>query len=298
MAVAEITTRIANPAKKTRRNVGKRHMTAKQLKYFGTKRQKAAAKANRKRKNRAHHRARSKPRKQNRGTEYAFTRPAPKKHRKRKSGSSRKAKAKANRKRKNTGAIYALVNPAGKKGKHMARKKKNKKSQRHNPAGSKRHYKTKHNRRRNAPGGLPRPMDWVALGVGAVVGGFGATSLPQLVLQGSNTGIMGYLGMAGATAVLAIAEHMLLKNPMLTAGTVAGGTGALIKRLIGDFTPFGQYLNANAGASGMGDYLTNWNFPVPAIIGGNGNTALGAPGQIPVSVAGVGSNAGRALMNV
>lgn len=107
---------------------------------------------------------------------------------------------------------------------------------------------------------------------------------------------MGYLGMAASTALLAAAGHMLLgKNLMLTSGIIAGGAGALIKRILGDYTPLGQYL----GSSGMGDYLTNFNFPVPQIIGGSGNNAVGTPGSIPVSVAGAGMGAasliGRAL---
>lgn len=142
-------------------------------------------------------------------------------------------------------------------------------------------------------------MDWVELGAGAVIGGLGATSLPQMVLGGSNTGPMGYLGMAAATAILATAAHFMFgKRVMLTSGIIAGGAGALIKRIIGDYTPLGQYLNANAGASGMGDYLTNWNFTTPQIVGGAGNTQLGTAGTIPVSVAGAGAGAGRALMNV
>jgi len=139
----------------------------------------------------------------------------------------------------------------------------------------------------------------MALGAGSVVGALGASSIPQMVLGASNTGAMGYLAAAASTAILAVAGHYMFKgNTMLTSGIIAGGAGALIKRIIGDYTPYGQYLNANAGASGMGDYLSGWNFPVPQIIGGNGNTSLGTPGTIPVSVAGAGSGAGRALMNV
>lgn len=120
-----------------------------------------------------------------------------------------------------------------------------------------------------------------------------------MVLGASNSGPMGYLGMAASTAVLAVAGHMLFKkNTMLTSGIIAGGAGAIIKRIIGDYTPYGAYLNATAGASGMGDYLSGWNFTTPQIIGGNGNTSLGAPGQVPVSVAGAGAGARNALMNV
>ena len=276
-----------------------RKLSAKQMKYFGSKRQKAAARASRKKKrNRSKaksHRPRTKPaapRKRRRTTNPAST---PRKRRRRKTGS---AKRRATKHRKNTGALYALVNPARKGNKRMARRKKNRRKS--NPAGRTRKAKRMNSRhRRRNPGGLPRPADWLALGAGAVVGGLGATSLPQMILGAGNTGIMGYLAMAASTAVLAVAGHMLLgKNVMLTSGIVAGGTGALIKRVVGDYTPFGQYLNANAGASGLGDYLSNWNFATPQIIGGNGNTALGTPGSMPVSVAGAGAGAGRVLMNV
>jgi len=283
-------------------------MSLKQKAAFGSKRVRAAAKLalakQRKRKRnrpkaKARHRPRSKPapRKRRRVTNSATK--DPRKRRRRKNGSAKRRRAK---RRTNTGALYALVNPARKKGKtSMARRKKNR---RRRPAGSTRRRantgrrRNTHHRRRN-PGALGGPSQWLQLGGGAVIGGFGATALPQMVLGGSNTGPMGYLGMAASTAILATAAHFLFgKKVMLTAGVIAGGAGALIKRIIGDYTPLGQYLNANAGASGLGDYLTNWNFTTPQIIGGNGNTALGTPGSIPVSVAGAGTGAGRALMNV
>jgi len=272
--------------------MAKKYSKAQIAAGFGGKRRKAAIKASRKRKKnrpkaRVKHRARTKPnapRKKRRTTNSATTAPR-KKRRKRKNGSAKRKTAK----RKNTGALYALVNPAGRK--KVARTKK-RKSPRKRSAGSTRKRSNRgrrHVTRRNT-GTMGRPSDWLALGSGAIVGGLGATSLPQMVLGASNNGPMGYLGMAASTAVLAVAGHMLFKkNTMLTSGIIAGGAGAIIKRIIGDYTPYGQYLNATAGASGMGDYLSGWNFTTPQIIGGNGNTALGAPGQIPVNVAGSGS---------
>jgi hypothetical protein len=310
MATATIETRIANPARKAGKRMA-RKMSLKQKAAFGSKRVRAAAKAalsrQRKRKRnapKAKHRPRTKPtakRRRKRTNPPAPRRrravaAAPRKKRRRKNGSA-KRKAK---KRKNTGALYALVNPARKKGTSMARRKKNRRKS--NPAGKRRAPRRtgkRMNRRRRNPGTMGSPMDWLSLGSGAIIGGLGATSIPQMVLGSSNTGPMGYLGMAASTAVLAVAVHfMFKKNMMLTSGIIAGGAGALIKRIIGDYTPFGQYLNASAGASGMGDYLSGFNFAVPQIIGGNGNTSLGTPGSIPVSVAGAGSGAGRALMNV
>lgn len=312
-----------------------RKMSLKQKAAFGSKRVRAAAKAalsrqrSRKRnapKAKARHRPRTKPNRPHWLSKSAAGRPskrkrknkamgyrgsttkkkswstgwvAKKKNRKRKNGSA-KRKATAT-KRKNTGALYALVNPAGRKNK-VAKRKKNR--QRKRPAGSTKRRRATNtgkrmNRRRRNPGTMSRPMDWLALGGGAIIGGLGATSLPQMVLGASNTGPMGYLAMAASTAVLAFAAHIVgKKNVMLTSGIIAGGAGALIKRVIGDYTPFGQYLNASAGASGLGDYLSGFNFTVPQIIGGNGNTSLGTPGSIPVSVAGAGQGAGRALMNV
>ena len=298
MATATIETRIANPARKGSKTKMAKKLSAKQLKYFGTKRQKAAARASRTKKRaapKAKHRPRTRPNapKKHRQTKSASA--APKKKRKRKNGSTKKAAVK---KRKNTGALYALVNPAGRKNKVAKAPKKNRPRKR--PAGSTKKRKNAGRRtaRRTNPG-MGRPSDWLALGSGAIVGGLGATSLPQMVLGASNTGAMGYLGMAAATAILATAGHfMFKKNMMLTSGIIAGGAGALIKRIIGDYTPFGQYLNASAGASGLGDYLSGWNFTTPQIIGGPGNTQLGTAGTVPVSVAGAGANAGRALMNV
>ena len=315
MAVATIETKIANPARRGKKMA--KRLSAKQLKYFGTKRQKAAARASRKKnraKPKAHHRPRTKPNAARKViTGYGSTVMNPPhrkkrknasasgktnvvfngKKRKRKAGSAKKAAAK---KRTNPGALYALVNPARKKGnKKMAAKRKN--HQRKRPAGSHRKAKKMNRTRRRNPGTLGRPGDWLSLGAGAVAGGYAASALPQFVLGASNTGFMGYLAMVASTAILAVVSHMTLKKPMVTYGIIGGGAGALIRRVVGDYTPFGQYLSV-AGASGMGDYLSGFNFPVPQIIGGNGNTSLGTPGQIPVSVAGAGMNAGRALMNV
>lgn len=333
MATTTIETRIANPAKKGKRKMAKRRLSKAQIAAgFGGKRRKAAVKAARKRRVSAKHRPRTSPKRANprkRGyytTKTGAGKREPKrsltksqkiearlrqiearrtwdelnkknptrKKRKRKAGSVKKRAA---TKRKNTGALYALVNPAGRK-KVATKKKKNR--QRKRPAGStKRKNRRVTHRRRSNPGTMGRPSDWLALGSGAIIGGLGATSLPQMVLGASNTGPTGYLAMAASTALLAAAAHFMFgKKMMLTSGVIAGGAGALIKRIIGDYTPFGQYLNAQAGASGLGDYLSGWNFTTPQIIGGNGNTALGTAGSIPVSVAGAGSGAGRALMNV
>jgi hypothetical protein len=285
--------KVATKAKKRKKNPTRRKLTAKQIAAgFGGKRRQSAVKSARKRKNRPHWlsksaKARPSQRKRKKNAAMGYRGSTPKKKKAWTSGW--KVRKKSNPKksrRKNVGGIFALTNPARKGQSKMARPKK-RKGQRKNPAGyyKKRKKMNRRGRRRNPGGTFGSPMDWLSLGAGAIGGGLGATSLPQLVLGSNNSGPVGYLAMAASTAILAVAAHMLFKrNIMLTSGVIAGGTGALIKRIIGDYTPLGQYL----GTSGMGDYLTNFNFPVPQIIGGNGNTSLGTPGSIPVSVAGAG----------
>jgi hypothetical protein len=294
MAVATRETIIANPARRRRKNVA-RKMSLKQKAAFGSKRVRAAAKAalsrqrKRKRTNaaRKHHRPRTKPRsapkKHRRRTNKAA---APKKRRKRATGSRKRANKK---RRKNPGEIFALVNPA-KGRKRMARTKRRKSSKKAN-AGShrrRRNRTVKHHRRRSNPGIGPM-KDWLSLGAGAVVGGVGATQLPQMLLAGSNTGAMGYFMNLAATGILAGAAHMFMKgNKTLTAGIIAGGVGATIRRIIGDYSLLGSY-----GTSlGMGDYLSNWNFATPQYTAG-GYQSLVPPGgavaaPMPVNVGGAG----------
>ena len=296
MAVAERITIIANPAKKRKARKAKGgKMTAKQIKYFGSKRQRAALKSSRKRKrNRPaakKHRARTKPnpapRKKRRT---ATVSAAPKKRRRRKNGA---AKRKA--RKKNPGAIYALVNPATKGPKRMARTKK--KRQRKHAAGTTKRRRnsgkrTMHRRRSN-PGGMV-VKDWLSLGAGAVIGGVGATQLPQIVLAGSNTGAVGYLANLAGTGILAAAAHMFMKgNKALVAGIIAGGVGATIKRVIGDYSLLGQY-----GASlGMGDYLSSDFLTPQSLVNGPTSAQLikpswGNAAPTPVNVAGAGGGMG------
>jgi hypothetical protein len=273
-----------------------RKMSLKQKAAFGSKRVRAAAKLalrrqrKRKRTNAAkkHHRPRTKPRsapkKHRRRTNKAA---APKKRRKRASGRKRANK----RRKRNPGEIFALVNPA-KGRKRMARTKRRRKSSKRANAGShrrRRNRTVRHHRRRSNPGIGPM-KDWLSLGAGAVVGGVGATQLPQMLMSTSNTGAVGYFMNLAATGILAGAAHMLLKgNKALVAGVIAGGVGATIRRIIGDYSLLGSY-----GTSlGMGDYLSNWNFATPQYAAG-GYQSLVAPGggavaaPMPVNVGGAG----------
>lgn len=273
-------------------------MTAKQIKFFGTKRQRAALKANRAKKRKSSassHRPRTKPK--------AKHNPAPKKKRRstaRKSSAPRK-KAKANKpKRKNLSGIFALTGNPARGGSMATTKKKKRKSsaaRKSTNAGysHKKKKNTGHRRRSSNPGQFGGPMEWITGGVGAVIGGVGAPALTQLAMGASNTGPMGYLGNAVAVALLAAAAHFAApRQKFLAMGIVFGGAGSIIRRVIGDYSLLGSY----SSQVGMGDYLMNFNYPIPQYLQPGNNRTLvpygGAPAAIPVNAnaapAGMGSS--------
>ena len=130
-------------------------------------------------------------------------------------------------------------------------------------------------------------MEWITGGVGAVIGGVGAPALTQLVLGTSNTGPMGYFGNAVAVGLLATAAHFAApRQKFLSMGIVFGGAGSIIRRVIGDYSLLGSYSSQVSGVSGLGDYIMNWNYPIPQYLQPGNNRALtpygGAPASIPV----------------
>ena len=300
MATATRETYIANPGKKRGRMASKR-LSAKQIKYFGTKRQKAALRTKRK----SSHRPRTKARRKNAArkviTGYGSTvmnpgktnvvfnkgKRANPKHR-------RKAKRTKPARKPNLGGIFALANPA-KRSKRMARKRTRKSSSpKHRRAGSakRRSNPVRHHRRRGNPGmGLGQAKDWVYGGVGVIAGVVGTRALPQLLLGASNTGIMGYLANAAATGLLTFAAHMASKNKVLTASVLAGGAASIISRVIQDYSLLGSY----SSQVGLGDYLmSDWLTP-QYLTDGLHNANLNRPGaSAPVAMPGasVGSLAG------
>jgi hypothetical protein len=214
-------------------------MSAKQIKFFGSKRQRAALKAKR-----------SKPN------------PA-----RRKKTVARKQKHRARTKaRSNPGEIISLTlgNPARKRGKKkaMAKTKRRKKASapRSNSAGRRRTKKNPGHRRRSQrnPAGYGI-SEILALGGGAVIGGTVPSLASQAVLGAKNTGAMGYLANLAGTGILAWAAHRFVpRQKFLAAGILAGGVGAVLRRALTDYTFVGGYLN-NAG---MGDYMaSNWVTP-------------------------------------
>jgi hypothetical protein len=280
MAFATRETIIANPGRKRQMAKPKkrRRLSAAQIKAgFGGKRRQNAAKH--KRKSSASHKPRTKPH---------HAKPVARKNSPRKS--SKRKNSKPARKR-NLGGIFALTNPA-KGHKHMAATKKNKKRKSSMKSNAGHHHSKKRNPgrrsgRRHNPGQYGTPTEWIIGGLGAVVGGVGAPALTQLAMGTSNTGPMGYFGNAVAVAVLAAASHFgLPRQKFLTMGIIFGGVGSIFRRIIGDYSLLGSYSSQVSGVSGMGDYLMNFNWPIPQQLAPGNSRALtpygGTPAAMPV----------------
>jgi hypothetical protein len=252
MAVATVETIVANPARKRSPHMARR-MTLKQRLHFGTKRQRAAAHASL----RSH-------RKRNTARRKSSSRP---RHR---------------RRTENPGEIIAMTlgNPARRKTVAKPKTKRRSTSKSHRHAGRPRHYK-KH---RPNPGHRPRRRpsmrnrarsrsyvrhrhhnpagyrwtDVFVLGGGALVGSTLSLAGTQMLLQSNNTGVMGYAGNLIATLILSWLGGMVTRNRAFPAGILAGGVGAIMRRIISDYSLFGGY----TAQLGMGDYMVaNWVTP-------------------------------------
>ena len=233
MAFATRRTSVANPAHR------KRKMSAKQIRIFGTKRQKAALRAKR-----VSHRKRSSPRAV----------------------------------RRNFGEVVSLtlgsaINPASKRRKAMAKTKRKhhrttttgrrhrRRSYAHNPA---RHRaRTRPNGRRNYRHHRRNPMGagWGAQITSAlyiIAGAVGSRLATNAVLGTNNTGFLGYGANLAAGGILAWIAAGVLKNAQAAREVFSGAVVGVVLRLIADYTPFGQYTSQ----LGMGDYMvSNWVIP-------------------------------------
>jgi hypothetical protein len=261
MAWSTVTTEIQNPA-------GKRsHMTAKQIRFFGTKRQKAALKAKRKKSAHRHSAHKHRPRTRK-------TNAAPRKKARKSSAHRHSAKRNTSRRsrpaKRNPGpelVAFVTGNSATKGKRKVAHsKKKRKSSARRSNAGTRRVSRKgrRHSgRRRYNPAGIS-VREMVYGGSGGLVGFFGSAGLAQMFLGTSNTGMTGYAVTAGITIGLTILSHMFVKDKSATFGVAIGGVMNLARRVITDQTPFGSYLAlpASQGGAGMGDYMVaNWGPP-------------------------------------
>lgn len=231
MATAHRRVSIANPARR-------RKMSAKQIRFFGSKRQRAALKAKRSGAAKRH-----RPRAQKRNTA----------HRKRTS-------SRAVRRNLGEQILLTLGNPASKR---RAMAKRSNKAKKHNPASVHNRRRPRHNkavshhrRRRNPMGGSWGAEVTQALYI--IAGAIGSKLGAQMVLGSSNTGFMGYGANLAAGGLLAWAAKGVLKNDAAAKGIFAGAVVQVVLRLITDYTPFGQY----ASLQGVGDYMaSNWVTP-------------------------------------
>lgn len=269
MAFSVIDTHIQNPATRGKGTRMAHKMTAKQIKYFGSKRQRAALKARRhapakKRHNAAPRKPRPSDKRRSTGRYSAYTseealQKALRK-RKKKNPSSRRRAA-----RKNPELVsFLLGNSAPKRRKTVAHSKKKRRAASRANAGTRRRKSNRarpHHRKRSNPGmgAIGSPTTWLFGGAGALAGFVGSAALPQMILGASNTGIAGYAATAAATIGLGLLSHFLLpRQPGVTLGVISGGFANLIRRVISDQTPFGSYLSN----PGMGDYMVaNWGPP-------------------------------------
>lgn len=298
MAFSVVDTHIQNPAragKGKKRNMAKsrRKMSAKQIRHFGTKRQRAALKA--KRTSRPKHRARTRPNPPRKRRRVVAA--APPKRRRR---AAKKSTAKTRRNPTPMIISWAAGNPAKRRKKTVARSRRKKRVAVARNAGRRRSTQkaVHHRRRRPNPGALGSPMNWIQGGAGVVAGVVGARAIPQMILGASNTGPMGYAANAAAAVGLGYLTHMLFpRNQTLVTAVIAGGFAGLLSRIISDKTPFGAQLSL----TGLGDYglglyqKSNYPYP-PRVQNGRGPGSSmftwgdGSQGMTPASIASGGTD--------
>lgn len=317
MATATRRHSIMNPARrrnrpKARKNKARRHLSAKQVKYFGSPQQKAALKRKRRalaRHNRPKHRARTR--------KNAVARvPAPRKNTHRVHNRKHaKAKKRNARRRTNPGEILSLTlgNPAKRrsmaahhrKARRNASSKAGRKNRRHHRKNAGRRMNVRHHgvrhHRRNA--GAMNVTNLFTEGLSALVGMAGSRLLTQAVLGASNIGAYGYAGNAAATAVLAGLAHMFFKGkPAVRDGIIIGGAAGILARAMTDYTPFGGYLTqagfagmpagdySAGGSAGLGLYMPTNAVVPPRYIGTSAMVEMpDGWGPQPVAAAGVGT---------
>ena len=287
MATAVRRHSIVNPARrrnrvKSKRNRARRHLSAKQVKFFGTPAQKAALKRKRsvkrnvaKKTNRVRHRARA-VRRKNPGEILSLTLGNPARKRK-----NKVAKAKRNRRRVHARRHNPVVH-------RRRRRRSNPVMRRRRRTNRVRHHRIRH--RRNP---AISPTNLIMDGVLVIGGMVGSRLLTQMVLGANNVGVWGYAANAAAGAALAALAHMVSKNPRTTNGIIVGTAAGIVARLFQDYTPFGTYLQqagvgdyAGGGGHGVGLYLPS-NAVLPQRYVDAANSAqvvIPYPGWAPTTV--------------
>jgi hypothetical protein len=274
MAIARRRVSIANPARR-------RKMSAKQIRFFGTKRQKAGLRAKRSApRRRAHkrnttHRSRTSPRavRRNLGEQVLLTLGNPASKRR------QVAKHRTRTKKRSTASVH-----------HRRRSSQSNPRRRYSARRTNR--AVRHNRRRRNPMGGSWGAE-VTQALYIIAGAIGSKLGAQMVLGTSNTGFIGYGANLAAGGILAYAAKALMKNDAAAKGIFAGAVVQVVLRLITDYTPFGQY----AKLQGVGDYMaSNWVTPQRYVDGLNSAqieipTGWGPGAPMVMASSGVNANA-------
>lgn len=310
--------KMARATKRRRRN-GPKKMSALQIKFFGTAAQKAALKASRKRKRKnssAKRRHVKRRRRVNSGTRRVMRKrvhrrrkskrknpsmiaslglaglnPGQKKRRKNSSAKRKKTRRVARKRvarRKNSGRSKKVARRRSKARRNYHRRRKHS-----NPGGYRRRRRISgHRRRRNPSIGGTVGIFKSALGV--IGGAIAARALTQAVLQGKNTGPMGYVGNAVAALAVGWGVGKFMKNAKLGQMVTIGGFTGLALRLLQDYTPLGQYVNLSlSGVGKAGDHgiglITDTTFYVPTVFKPGSMTDARVPAQLQTMIAAAGA---------
>lgn len=244
MATSRKTRTVINPAGRVRRK-----LTPKQIKFFGTARQKAALRRSRQRKataapvRKAHVKpARRAPVMENPGEILSVVlNPAKEKVKMAQTKKRTAAKPRPARHKKNAGTHHRMSAAP-----HKSR------SHRKNPSRRRRTRRMQSNPSSPRVGGLLSNALWI------ITGAVGSKLITQAVLGEKNTGVFGYGGNALVTALLGVGTSKMLKNPQAGNAVIAGGVVQIVLRALTDFTPFGKFTQT----LGLGDYLAS-NFVTP-----------------------------------
>ena len=135
-------------------------------------------------------------------------------------------------------------------------------------------------RRRNA--GMSSMLSGVVgKSVGVIAGALGARYLPQLVLGGNNTGVIGYVGNLVSSFALGYVGKKAV-SPDFGTSVMAGGIASTILRVLNDTTSFGTYINtALSGAGRGGDIglgiIQNSSFSIPQVANPGSMTSFVTP---------------------
>jgi hypothetical protein len=138
---------------------------------------------------------------------------------------------------------------------------------------TKRNAGRRHHRRHNPGKGIGRVVRATVFAAGGFIISKVGT---QAVMQANNTGWMGYLGNAVATAILAFGTHAITSNPEDSFMVAIGGALNILGRIISDYSLLGSY----SSQLGMGDYMVS-NFVTPQRLSADFRSLTDASLQIP-----------------